>query len=32
VYVNVEQISDQHIKGKNYTVIMGDFEAVMGEG
>jgi len=32
IYKKIKQLLDDEIKGKDYTVIMGDFKAVVGEG
>ena len=32
IYKKIKQLLDDEIKGKDYTVVMGDFNAVEGEG
>jgi len=32
MYEKIEQLLDDETKDKDYTVVMGDFNAVVGEG
>jgi len=32
MYEKIEQLLDDETKGNDYTVVMGDFNAVVGEG